>query len=126
MKLLELVAPPDDKALYRKIAQMAIDGDKQPEKKAAALQLYETHREETDSETGKETRVAIAAPSKDDIAKVVATLRSRLASVDMGRFSVAHNGGQIAYVTVNDGPVRKRAAKKTAPAPKKDAAPKVK
>ena len=97
MKLMpELVALPDDKALYRSIATMALDGDKHPEKKAAAVMLYDG------GESGAEN------PSKDAIAKLVATLRSRLASVDMGRFSVMHNGGPLAYVTVNDGPVRRR------------------
>lgn len=101
MKLMpDLVAPPDDKALYRSIATMAIDGDKQAEKKAAAVQLFE------DGASGAEN------PSKGDIAKIVAALRSRLASVDMGRFSVSHNGGALVYVTVNDSAPRKRAVKK--------------
>ncbi len=114
MKLIELVTPPDDRALYRQIAQMAIDGDKLPEKKAAAVQLYETDAQGGDLGIPGSTPI----PSKDDIAKLVATLRSRLASVDMGRFSVSHNGGALAYVTVNDSPVRKRAVKKNAGPPK--------
>jgi hypothetical protein len=115
MKLIERVVPPDSKEPFKLIAASAIEGDKESPKTAAVVQLFDP----------KET------PEKpltdDDIAKMVNSLRSGLASVTMGRFKVTHNGAKhLCFVTVNEAPVRKRAPKKAAPAPKKDAAPKVK
>ena len=114
MKLLEIAIPDDGKQFYRDVAKAAIKGNDEDPKKSAPVQLYETTRQETEVESGKTTTAVVDPPSKHDIGKLVNQLRSGLASVKEGRFSVTHKSGNIAWVTVNDNPVRERLPKKAA------------
>ena len=91
MKLLELEEKPDPKILFRKIAKAALDGADQTPPLAAPVELY-----------GNDV---MPVPSKETIAKQVQALRSGLASVDMGRFTVEPIGNR-AWVIVSTKPAR--------------------
>ncbi len=116
MKMLELAVIDDGKQFYRDCAKKAIEGNEKEPKLSVPVQLYELT--ESVTEDGGVTTKAIPAPDKEAQAKLVNALRSGLSGAKEGvRFSVEHKG-QIAWVSINESPARKRAVKKSPATPK--------
>ncbi len=118
MKILELSPATDDKKLFRDMAEMTLEGAKDAPAKTLKVELYPA-TVEVDSALN-ETAMVKNPITKEAIATLLSKLRNGLASVDMGRFSVKLEGN-IAEVSVSTRAprvVKKKAAEKTAEAPK--------
>lgn len=103
MKLMELAAKPDDKAVYRQIAAAAKRGDEQG--LSAPVDLNPADEE------GNRGTV-----SDEEIQKRAGKLRSGLGSIDAGRYTVEVIDS-VAWVSINKKEPRKRAAKAPAAPP---------
>ena len=101
MKLMELAAKPDDKTIYRQIAAAAREGDSNG--LSAPVDL-------TPDNDGPANPT-----SEEDIAKLAGKLRSGLASINDGRYTVEVIGS-VAWVSVNKKDVRVRKPKAAPPA----------
>lgn len=103
MKLMELAAKPDDKAVYRQIAVAAKTGDEKG--LSAPVDLNPA-----DEEGNR------AIVSDEEIQKLAGKLRSGLGSIDAGRYTVEVIA-EVAWVSINKKEPRTRTAKAPAAPP---------